>query len=230
MALDRAVLVRTAVRLIDEGGLDSLTLRRLAAELGVQAPALYWHFTNKRELLDAVAEHLAQEQRSAFASAPAEGQPWWEWLEQRTLEARAGMLAHRDSALVAAGNRPTPDALPDTEALLRSLTSVGLAPADALMFVLASGYYLIGGVLERQLSAARDSGESDRDTFDLMADADQYPQLAAAMAGFATMLGGSLEDGADVDPGEAQSAIDDEVFRFGLGLMIDGLRARLSRS
>ena len=52
MALDRAQVVTAAIELLDEVGLDGLTLRRLAQELGVQAPALYWHFKDKQELLD----------------------------------------------------------------------------------------------------------------------------------------------------------------------------------
>ena len=46
-ALTREKVVRTALRLLDKVGLDGLTLRKLAAELRVQAPALYWHFKNK---------------------------------------------------------------------------------------------------------------------------------------------------------------------------------------
>jgi len=50
--LERDLVVNTALKLLDEVGLDGLTLRKLAAELGVQAPALYWHFKNKQALLD----------------------------------------------------------------------------------------------------------------------------------------------------------------------------------
>jgi len=57
--LDPALVVLVALKLLDEVGLDGLTLRRLAAELGVQAPALYWHFANKRELLDHMAQAIA---------------------------------------------------------------------------------------------------------------------------------------------------------------------------
>ena len=53
--LDREHVVRVALRLLDEAGLDGLTLRRLAAELDVKAPALYWHFANKQDLLDHMA-------------------------------------------------------------------------------------------------------------------------------------------------------------------------------
>ena len=53
--LDRQTVVRAALRLLDRAGLDGLTVRKLAGELGVQAPALYWHFKNKEELLEEMA-------------------------------------------------------------------------------------------------------------------------------------------------------------------------------
>src|SRR6202453_1715107 len=55
MNLDREAVVRTALRVLDKTGLDGLTVRKIAAELHVQDPALYWHFKNKQELLDEMA-------------------------------------------------------------------------------------------------------------------------------------------------------------------------------
>lgn len=223
MALDRETVVRTALRLIDEGGLESLTLRKLASELGVQAPALYWHVKNKRELLDLVAVVLTNEQRELFATTPVEGQPWTDWVAQRTLAARQSMLEHRDSALIAAGNRPTPESLPAAEELLASLVAIGLPPAEALMFVLSNGYYLVGAVLERQVGAARESQDSDAALDAALRDTEQFPQMAAAVAGILERVGGVIQP----DMGKV---LDDEVFRYGLGLMIDGLKARLERA
>lgn len=228
MALDRETVVRTALRLIDESGLEALTLRKLASELGVQAPALYWHFRNKRELLDAVAEQLGDEQRSLTGTTPSGDQPWWEWLEQSLLDARDGLLAHRDSALIIAGNRPTPDALPGVEAELSALAAAGLAPEDALLFTLATGYYLIGGVLERQLTESRDGNEADAEAFRQMQDASLHPTLAAAVA--ALLANASTGKAAEAAETAAVGALDDAVFRFGLGLMVDGLRARVART
>ncbi|NUR85911.1 MAG: helix-turn-helix transcriptional regulator, partial [Nonomuraea sp.] len=54
MSLDRELIVRTALRLLDEVGLEKLSLRRLAKELGAHPTALYWHFSGKQELLDAM--------------------------------------------------------------------------------------------------------------------------------------------------------------------------------
>lgn len=231
MALDRETLVTTALRLIDEGGLESLTLRKLASELGVQAPALYWHVKNKRELLDLVAERLAGEQQASFGVAPAPDQPWWEWIEQRTIDSRRALLAHRDSALIAAGNRPTVDSLPGAEAVLTSLTGIGLPPAEALMFLLSTGYYLIGGVLERQLSESRESSDAESETFEQMRDASRYPLLAAAIADFTEANGIDPAEAVDDETARAMTGtFDDGIFAYGLGLMVEGLRARLERT
>ncbi|SCD86552.1 transcriptional regulator, TetR family, partial [Streptomyces sp. SolWspMP-sol7th] len=56
--LDRAQVVDTALRLLNEVGLDRLSLRLIAGELEVKAPALYWHFRDKRELLDEMATEM----------------------------------------------------------------------------------------------------------------------------------------------------------------------------
>ncbi|HEX6836091.1 MAG TPA: helix-turn-helix domain-containing protein, partial [Polyangia bacterium] len=53
MALSREDVLAGAMRLLDEVGLDALTMRRLAEELDVQAGAIYYHFKDKQELLDA---------------------------------------------------------------------------------------------------------------------------------------------------------------------------------
>lgn len=54
--LQRDTVVRAALTLLNEVGLDGLTTRRLAERLGVQQPALYWHFKNKQALIGALAE------------------------------------------------------------------------------------------------------------------------------------------------------------------------------
>lgn len=55
-SLNPAVVVASALRIVDEQGLDALTVRRVADEFGVTPMALYWHFSNKEALLDAVGD------------------------------------------------------------------------------------------------------------------------------------------------------------------------------
>jgi AcrR family transcriptional regulator len=56
--LTKAAVVDRALALVDKSGLDALTIRKLATELGVTPMALYWHFRSKEELLDGLAERL----------------------------------------------------------------------------------------------------------------------------------------------------------------------------
>jgi len=69
------VIARTALGLLNEVGLDGLTMRLLAKELGVQAAALYWHLKNKQELLDAMAAIMFRELNDGL-EAPRKGTDW----------------------------------------------------------------------------------------------------------------------------------------------------------
>src|ERR671932_1217928 len=153
MALTREEIVRTAIALLDEVGLDGLTLRRLATELGVSAPTLYWHVRHKRELLDLMVEQMLDLERRS--GSPRHGQPWWEWLTEQAWVQWEGLVAHRDAALVAAGNRPTPRSLPLIEERLATLVTVGFPPGEALTALLGIAHYVIGCAVEHQAAAAR---------------------------------------------------------------------------
>ena len=206
VALTQEKVVRSAVDLLARAGLEALTLRRLATELGVSAPTLYWHVRNKRQLLDLMAEALVA--RAGRSTSPAHGQPWWDWLaEQARLQWRV-LTSHRDAALVVAGNRPTEAALPDVEEIVASLVVVGFPPAEALRTILSIGNYVIGCAVEFQAEAAREPDpEPDARFLRELHGSGDLPILQAAMPGVA----GS-------DPGVG--------FEHGLGLLIAGIRAR----
>ena len=56
--LSKTAVVRAALEVLDDAGIDGVTVRAVAARLGVQAPALYWHVRDKRELLDEMATEI----------------------------------------------------------------------------------------------------------------------------------------------------------------------------
>ena len=66
--------VAVALDLLDEAGLDGLTLRQLAGRLGIRAPTLYWHVRDKRELLDLLAGAVMDEALAGWRE-PRPGQP-----------------------------------------------------------------------------------------------------------------------------------------------------------
>ncbi len=206
MAITQADIVRTALRLLDDVGLEGLTLRRLGAELGVSAATLYWHVRDKRALLDLVAEAIVAEHRPP--GGPAPGQPWWEWLAEAASAQYRALIGHRDAALVVAGNRPTENSLPAIEQTLSSLGEAGFPPVEALRSVLALGHFVMGSAMERQAETARGAAtEADsRITLRVRTDADLPTLTAAALA----------EPMADPDA----------TFHHGLALILAGMRAR----
>ncbi|GJF34624.1 TetR family transcriptional regulator [Kitasatospora sp. NE20-6] len=148
--LDRAQVVDTALRLLDETGLDGLTLRRIAAELDVKAPALYWHFANKQALLDEMATEML---RRMLAAAPPPGPDadWRDWLLATCRTLRRALLGHRDGAKVFSGTRLT-----DTghaarfEEQLQAFVRGGFALADAVHAYFTAYSFTIGFVIEEQ--------------------------------------------------------------------------------
>jgi TetR/AcrR family tetracycline transcriptional repressor len=206
MPLSREEIVRTAIELLDRVGLERLSLRRLAAELGVSAPTLYWHVEDKRHLLDLMVEGI-------YGSAnvrprPDPGQLWWEWLAANARAQRTALLGCQDAPLVVAGNRPTENFIPHIEETLASLVAVGFTPPDALRAVIAIGNYVVGDALESQLIRSRSPHPRDA-AFAQRIRAGEAPTLREAAAG--VFLSGSL----------------DQVFEMGLLALIDGLRRQV---
>jgi len=59
--LNRDVIARSALRLLDANGIEGVTMRTLAAELGVQAPSLYWHVKSKEDIFRAMAAAMSED-------------------------------------------------------------------------------------------------------------------------------------------------------------------------
>jgi TetR/AcrR family transcriptional regulator, tetracycline repressor protein len=126
-SLDQSQVVRAALELLDEVGLDELTMRRLAEKLGVKAAALYRHVRDKDELLVLLGDEISGE--IPFVN------PTGTWQEQLTAMAwnvRRGLLVHRDAARLLAVTPPFgPRRLQHIEQVLKVLRSAGLSGRDA---------------------------------------------------------------------------------------------------
>lgn len=205
MPLTRDDVVDAAVDLLAEVGLEGLSLRRLARELGVSAPTLYWHVADKRTLLDHVADRLLVDQWQVTPLAP--GEDWADWLRERATRQYRALVTHRDAARVVAGNRPTEAAMPAVEQVLGTLVGAGFAPEQAFAAIQAVGNLVIGSALEYQAERERDAEIPAG-----IHDPDRFPQHAA----LADLLADRPEHGADHDA----------LFRHGLELMIAGLRVQ----
>ncbi|WP_380284852.1 TetR/AcrR family transcriptional regulator C-terminal domain-containing protein [Kitasatospora purpeofusca] len=146
--LDRAQVVDTALRLLDETGLDGLTLRRIAAELDVKAPALYWHFANKQALLDEMATEML---RRMSAGSPAVPESWREAVAGTCRALRAALLGYRDGAKVFSGTRLTDSGHTERQhALLAVFGRAGFELGDAVLAFTTAYAFTIGFVIEEQ--------------------------------------------------------------------------------
>jgi TetR/AcrR family tetracycline transcriptional repressor len=204
-------VVTAALATLDEVGLDGLTMRRLAAHLGVQSPSLYWHVRDKDELLSLIADAICAELQT-----PNGGLPWEAQLEALAWEYRRVLLAHRDAALVLASTPPVgPNRLRLAEQMLSMLVRAGFQPSVAARAGLLMVDYATNAVIEEgRLGAmpdasSRGSGDAPAVVFATLSP-EEFPTLTALS-----------RDLTMADP-EAR-------YQFGIEVLLTGLRARLSR-
>lgn len=179
--LTREAILRAAVRLTDRDGLAALSMRRLGAELGVEAMALYHHVPNKDALLDGMIEEVATEVPVPRFRAAG----WRSGMRRYALALLDAVAAHPDLVPLAL-YRPavTPRNLQTTEALLASLHRAGFEPRQALDLVYAlNGLVLVHAALRTGDRGGDDSavrGEPGQTTRLADLPAERYPLLAEA--------------------------------------------------
>ena len=86
--LSRERVLDAAIKLADQGGLESLSMRKLGQELGVEAMALYYHFANKDEVIDGIVDIVFSE-----IELPTDGAGWKTAMRQRAISMRDVLLA-----------------------------------------------------------------------------------------------------------------------------------------
>lgn len=121
-------IVEVAVEILDGGGLEALTMRRVAEQLGVVAASLYWHVKTKDDIIDLAVDHVFAE---ADAPTGAQQDDWRECIETIALAWRATLVEHPWVAPVAA-SRPSfgPSYLDQLELVMSTLHRAGLAGAE----------------------------------------------------------------------------------------------------
>jgi TetR/AcrR family tetracycline transcriptional repressor len=126
--LSKRAVVDRALKLADADGLDALTIRKLAQDLGVTPMALYWHFRSKDDLLEGMSEQVWGEIEVNVDAS----QPWWAQL-QGGLESLLGVLRAHPSApqLLLEHEKRNEAALRATEAALAILRGAGFDPQHA---------------------------------------------------------------------------------------------------
>ncbi len=158
MTSRRDEVLATALALLDDVGLDAITIRRLAERLGLQPGALYRHFTSKRELLDAMVERIV-----AQAPAPDMSGDWPDQVRAIASATRAGMLAYRDGArLMSTFYTPGPSAVTAWERFTGLLMGAGLDFEGANRAVDTVMSYVNGFTIEEQARGGMSRAEKDR--------------------------------------------------------------------
>ncbi|MEW2634015.1 TetR/AcrR family transcriptional regulator C-terminal domain-containing protein [Streptomyces sp. NPDC048389] len=196
--LSRDRIVATASALVDAEGLDAVSTRRLAAELGVSGPSLYNHFRNKDEILDAVADAVsARVDLSMFDED--DGRDWRTALHDWAVSYRAALSAHPNTVpVLARGPGRRPAGLKVADAVFGAMVRAGWPPAHATRIGALMRYFITGSALG---SFAR--GFVDDATAYDPAD---YPHL-----GQAHLLA------------QRQERVDEGAFETGLRALLDGL-------
>ena len=202
--LSRDRIVGTALALVDADGLDAVSTRRLAAELGVSGPALYNHFATKDAIVDAVVDTVLGEVDIAVFAAGAARGDWADALRAWARSYRAVLATHPNLVpALAAGPGRRPNALRMADAVFGSLVAAGWPRAQATRVGVLMRYFVTGSALGSFAGGFPD---------DASVYAGDYPHLDQAH-----LL-------ADV-----QRDIDATAFETGLDALLDGLRIRFAR-
>lgn len=208
-------IVTAAVALADSEGIDKLSMRRLATELGVGTMSLYRYVPGKTELVNLMLDRVLGGSADRFADL---GDDWRAVLERAARDGRQTYLNHRWLLQVNLA-RPVigPNSLADLDATLAALNSLTLSDREKLAVITAIDGFVVGTVRTELLyeKAAEETGVSDEEFWEM-----QLPYLNAAMekGDYPAMM--ALDEDAFDGPWS-------ETFDLGLSAMLDGLEMRL---
>jgi AcrR family transcriptional regulator len=209
--LTRERVLQAAVALADRDGVASLSMRKLARELGVEAMSLYHHVASKHALLDGMVDHVFGE-----IDLPAGEQGWKEAMRQRAVSARAALRRHPWAiALMESRSTPGPANLRHHDAVIGCLRQAGFSVALTAHAYSILDAYIYGFALQ-EASLPFDTPEETAEVAQsIMADfpaADAYPHLAELATQHVLQPGYSYGD----------------EYEFGLELILDGLQRAAS--
>ncbi len=203
--LDRAAIVDAALRIVDAEGVDGLSIRRLAADLGVTPMAVYWHVRDKAELLDLVGERVLE----GIVVPPRAGD-WQHELREVHTAMLDALQAHPNAVDLMAGRaRYGAAGIALFERILEVLDEAGFEPRDAFdayqsLYMFQLGFAVMAG-------RSPDFREAQRQGVAYLRSLD--PARFPAIARVAPAIGGRSPS---------------EQYGIGLETVIDGLTARLA--
>lgn len=205
--LNRERVLGAAVTLADQGGFESLTMRRLAKELGVEAMSLYNHVASKDDLLDGMVDLVFAE-----IELPATDADWKTAMRKRAVSTREALARHRWAiGLMEGRGNHGPANLRLHDAVLGCLRAAGFSMEMTVHAYSVQDAYIYGFALqERDMSpeSADDfAAEAQRQMREYQAVVADYPHLVEVVGGHVAKAGYDYA----------------KEFLFGLDLILDGL-------
>ena len=208
--LNRQRVLRAAVALADEEGIESLTMRELGLRLGVEAMSLYNHVANKGDILDGMVDLVVSE-----IDLPLDPVGWREAMRRRAISAQAVFSRHPwASALIDSRQSSGPARLRYFDWVVGTLRRAGFSlEMSARAFSILDSYIYGFGRQQLNISAGSDMPpEEMAEAFLDAIPADEYPYLREMVVDYALTSGN--DEGAD--------------FEFGISLILDGLERLLA--
>jgi AcrR family transcriptional regulator len=210
--LNRQRVLRAAIALADENGIESLTMRRLGREVGVKAMSVYNHVASKEDLLDGMIDVVFSE-----IELPSAGDSWQTAMRKRAISVRAVLSRHRWAiGLMESRTSPGPATLRHHDAVIGCLRDAGFPVELAAHAYSVLDSYIYGFALQERGLPFSTPAESSALAQAMLARfaADQHPHLAEFT------LKHVLQAGYDYG----------DEYEFGVGLIVDGLERACKRA
>ncbi len=201
--LSRDRVLRAAIRLADEGGLGSVSMRKLGQVLRVEAMSLYKHVANKDDILDGIADLVVGD-----FEVPSRAVDWKMAVRRSAISAHQALLLHPwASSLIESRLSTGPARLRYLDAMIGILSAEGFALPVVVRAIMALDSHTYGFVLQEMAwPFETENAPAMAATFARGLPAGEYPNLLAMAEMAATTHGGAMVD-----------------FEFGLDLILDGL-------
>ena len=214
MPLSKERVLGAAVALADAQGVEGLSMRKLAQELGVVPMALYKHVANKDELLDAMVDVVVGE-----IDPPAGGTDWKTAMRRRVLSARGALLRHPwTSRVMESRASPTPAVLAYMDSMIGMFRAGG--------FSIDLTHHAMHAMGSRLLGFSQELFDETADVGPGM-DAETLRELAGAFPHITELVVAITHDQASV----VGVGCDDQFeFEFALDLLLDGLERLRDRA
>lgn len=208
--LSRDAVLTTAIELADAGGIESLTMRRLGVELGVEAMSLYNHVANKDDLLNGMVDAVFAE-----IELPSHSEGWKSAMRKRSVSFRDMLSRHPwATGLTDSGTNPGPSTLRHHDRVIGTFRNAGFSVAMAAHAFSALDSYIYGFAMQEKSLPFTTEEETAAMAHLMLAQlpATEYPYLAELTAEHVLQPGYNYGD----------------EFALGLELILDGLELWLT--